>query len=159
MTITRTAYDATIISLTLLLTSCGVSKERLDEVVFYDGPRFKLKLVRYYENYPLHFTGEVFRVQCASAHTTNPGNEMQDPGWVVLGNGAAIGSKNAAEVASREQKNASVESRVGRINSQSLILIIISSGSPARVTTGDGHYLTYFASQSLRHTPRIKQCA
>lgn len=98
---------AAIATLTLsVLASCGVSKERLDEVVFHDGLRFKLKLVRYYESYPLHFNGEVFRVQCASAHTaSSPGNEMQDPGWVTLGSGAAIDSKSAAEVAAREREN------------------------------------------------------
>lgn len=95
---------AVIISISPI-AACDVSKERLDEAVFYDGPRFRLKLVRYYENYPLHFSGEVFRIQCSSERTWNPGTEMQDPGWVVIGNGAAIGSKNAREVVEREQRN------------------------------------------------------
>jgi len=89
----------------LLLVACEVSKERLDEVVFYDGPRFRLKLVRYYENYPLHFSGEVFRIQCSSERTWNSGTEMQDPGWVMINQGAAIGSKSAKEVAEHEQQN------------------------------------------------------
>jgi hypothetical protein len=64
---------------------------KLDETVFYDGPVFKLKLVRYYENLPLHYTGEVFRVQCSSA---------RNPGWVTIGNGGAIGSTSAEELVS-----------------------------------------------------------
>ncbi len=88
-----------------LLVACESSKERLDEFVFYDGPRFRLKLVRYYENYPLHFSGEVFRIQCLSDRTWNPGTEMQDPGWVMINQGAAIGSKSAKGVAEHEQQN------------------------------------------------------
>ncbi|MBS3964114.1 MAG: hypothetical protein KGZ80_06410 [Methylomonas sp.] len=88
-----------------LVTACDVSKERLDEAVFYDGPRFRLKLVRYYENYPLHFSGEVFRIQCTSDRTGNAGTAMQDPGWVMVGQGAAIGSKSAQEVVERERRN------------------------------------------------------
>lgn len=71
-----------------------------------EGPQFRVKLVRYYENLPLHYTGEVFRVQCSSAHTTNsPGHKTQDAGWVTLGNGGAIGSKSAAELAEHERRN------------------------------------------------------
>ena len=41
------------------------------------------KLVRYYENLPLHYTGEVFRVQCASVHTADsPAHRTQEAGWV-----------------------------------------------------------------------------
>lgn len=88
------------------LTASAQSSRKLDEIVFYQGARFKLKLVRYYENLRFHYTGEVFRVQCASARTANsPGHKMQDQGWVTLGNGSAIGSKNAAEVVQRERHN------------------------------------------------------
>lgn len=74
--------------------------------MIYDGPQFRLKLVRYFENLPLHYTGEVFRVQCASLQTTNsPAHKTQDAGWVTLGNGGAIGSKSAAELADRERHN------------------------------------------------------
>ena len=63
------------------LTASAQSTRKLDEMVFYEGPLFKLKLVRYYENLPPHYTGEVFRVQCASAKTANsPGHKMQDQG-------------------------------------------------------------------------------
>lgn len=90
----------------IALASCSQAAQKLDEVVFYEGPRFKLKLVRYYENLPLHYTGEVFRVQCASERTGNsPGHKTQDPGWRTLGNGGAIGSKNAAELVERERGN------------------------------------------------------
>jgi hypothetical protein len=37
-----------------VLASCGSGTRKLDEAVFYDGPGFKLKLTRYYENIPLH---------------------------------------------------------------------------------------------------------
>ena len=70
----------------------------------YEGPEFRLKLVRYYENYPLHFTGEVFRIQCGSELTRDsPAHKTQDAGWLSLGGGAALGSKSAAEVAERER--------------------------------------------------------
>ena len=62
--------------------------------------------MRYFENLPFHYTGEVFRVQCASAHTTSsPGHKTQDAGWITLGNGGAIGSKSAVELAERERRN------------------------------------------------------
>lgn len=90
----------------IALVSCSQATQKLDEAVFYEGPRFKLKLVRYYENLPLHYTGEVFRVQCASDRTANsPGQKTQDPVWRTLGNGSAIGSKNAAELVERERRN------------------------------------------------------
>ena len=82
-----------------LVTSCGGGTRKLDEAVFYDGPQFKLKLTRYYENLPLHYTGEVYRVQCGSPATAwSPAQKTQDSGWVTTGNGGAIGSKSAAEL-------------------------------------------------------------
>ena len=90
----------------LLVSACSSRPRKLDETLFYDGPQFKLKLVRYYENLPFHYTGEVFRVQCASDRTADsPAHETQDAGWVMLGNGGAIGSKSAAELAEREGAN------------------------------------------------------
>lgn len=89
-----------------LLASSNQHIKKLDEVTFYEGPQFKLKLVRYYENLPFHYTGEVFRVQCSSAQTVNsPGHDSQDPGWITLGNGSAIGSRSAAELVERERRN------------------------------------------------------
>ncbi|MGH7628710.1 MAG: hypothetical protein ACREOF_04860 [Gemmatimonadales bacterium] len=90
----------------LALTACGSRTRKLDQVVFHEGPQFKLKLARYHENLPMHYVGEVFRVQCASARTADaPAHRMQDAGWVTLGNGGAIGSANAAQVAERERGN------------------------------------------------------
>ena len=87
------------------LASCSdPSARKLDEVVFYDGPHFKLKLVRYYENLPFSFVGEVFRVQALSAFTADiPGHRTQDPGWKTLGMGGATGSNNAQEILDRER--------------------------------------------------------
>ena len=88
------------------LSSCGPSAKKLDEATFHDGPKFKLKLVRYDASLPLHYIGEVFRVLCSSANTqTSPGHRTQDAGWVTLGNGGAIGSKSADELVEREHHN------------------------------------------------------
>jgi hypothetical protein len=74
--------------------------------MIYEGPQFQLKLVRYFEDLPFHYTGEVFRVQCSSQQTRNAqADKTQDAGWVSLGNGGAIGSKSAAELAERERRN------------------------------------------------------
>ena len=88
------------------LLSCGTSSHKLDEAVLYEGPQFKLKVVRYYENLPFHFVGEVYRVQCSSAATADSrGHTTQDPGWVTLAAGAALGSKSAAELVERERSH------------------------------------------------------
>ena len=85
--------------LVALVASCGGGTRKLDEAVFYDGPQFSLKLTRYYENIPLHYVGEVFRVHCASPETRHsPAHATQDSGWVTIGNGGAIGSRSAAEL-------------------------------------------------------------
>ncbi len=90
----------------------------MDEAPIYGGPLFRLKLVRYYENLPFHYTGEIFRIQCASAQTQNsPAHKTQDAGWVSLGNGGAVGSKSAAELAERER------SRYHVINEHTLVWI------------------------------------
>ena len=85
--------------LATLLVACGGGTRKLDEALFYDGPQFKLKLTRYYENIPLHYVGEVYRVHCGSAETAHSrAHKTQDSGWVSIGNGGAIGSKSAAEL-------------------------------------------------------------
>lgn len=90
----------------VFLSACSPSTRKLDEAVIYEGPQFRLKLVRYFESLPLHYTGEVFRVQCASAQTKDsPAHKTQDAGWVSLGSGGAIGSKSAAELVERERRN------------------------------------------------------
>lgn len=77
---------------------------KLDEALIYEGPEFRLKLVRYYEHIFLHYDGEVFRVQCASERTKNsPALKTQEAGWVTVGNGGAIGSDSAAELAAVER--------------------------------------------------------
>lgn len=86
---------------------CTAGTERLDEAVFHAGPEFRLKLVRYRDNLPLHFQGEVARVQCASSGTagTKP-HKTQDAGWVALGYGSRDGSSlTAAQWAERERAN------------------------------------------------------
>lgn len=88
------------------LSGCEGATRKLDEAAVYGGPQFRLKVVRYYENLPFHYTGEVFRVQCSSRHTTkSPGHKTQEAGWVTLGGGGAIGSKSATDVAERERSN------------------------------------------------------
>ena len=88
----------------LLCASCTNSLSRLDEEVFYKGPTFSLKLVRYYENLPLHYTGEIFVVSCSSPATaTSPAHQTQDHGWVQVGRGGAIGSKTAHDMVLRER--------------------------------------------------------
>lgn len=90
----------------MFLSACSPSTRKLDEAMIYESPQFQLKLVRYFEILPLHYTGEVFRVECASAQTRNsPAHEKQDAGWVSLGNGGAIGSTSAAELVERERHN------------------------------------------------------
>jgi hypothetical protein len=94
---------SSVLIIGVLISSCSSTK-KLDEVVFHEGPKFKLKLVRYYENIPLHYTGEVFRVLCSSEKTKNsPALKTQDAGWVTVGNGGAIGSKSAEELVARER--------------------------------------------------------
>jgi hypothetical protein len=88
-----------LLLLATVLASCAGGTRKLDEAVFYDGPQFKLKLVRYHENLPFHYVGEVYRVHCGSAQTAqSPAHATQDSGWVSIGNGGAIGSKSAAEL-------------------------------------------------------------
>ena len=88
----------------LLSTSCTNSLSRLDEEIFYKGPAFSLKLVRYYENLPLHYTGEIFVISCSSPATaTSPAHQTQDRGWVQVGRGGAIGSRTAHDMVLREQ--------------------------------------------------------
>ena len=90
----------------LVLVSCGLGSDKLDEAFIYDGPQFRLKLVRYYVNMLLHYTGEVYRVQCASDRTTrSPKLDTQEAGWVTAGNGGAIGSKSAAELVEQVRSN------------------------------------------------------
>jgi hypothetical protein len=100
------------------LLACSASTRKLDEAILYAGPGFTLKVVRYYEDYPFHFVGQVFSVQCGSARTaSSPGHTTQEPGWVTHAAGAALGSKSAAELIERERGH------FRRIDDQTLVWI------------------------------------
>jgi len=89
-----------IITLCILLVACGNPNQRLDEYVFYDGPQFRLKVVRYYRNIPFNQLGEHAVVMCQSENTTKfPAYEQQDAGWRTLGAGGGQGSEDAREAA------------------------------------------------------------
>ena len=91
---------AFITTLCFLLIACGNPNQRLDEYVFYDGPQFRLKVVRYYRNIPFNQLGEQAVVMCQSENTMQfPAHDQQDAGWRMLGTGDAQDSKNAAEAA------------------------------------------------------------
>lgn len=85
-----------------VLAGCLPGETRLDEHVFHDEPGLRLKLVRYYEQLPFHYDGEVYAVMCQSAATRDfPAHETQDAGWRKIANGGAIGT-NSAEAALTE---------------------------------------------------------
>jgi len=91
---------AWIVTLSVLLAGCGNPNQRLDEYVFYDGPQFRLKVVRFYRNVPFDQLGERAIVMCRSANTADfPAKDPQDAGWRVLGSAHAQGSDNAKEAA------------------------------------------------------------
>jgi hypothetical protein len=95
--ITRPAF---IMTFCALLIACGNPNQRLDEYVFYEGPQFTLKVVRYYRNIPFNQLGEQAVVMCRSENTRDfPAHDQQDAGWRMLGAGDAQDSKNAEEVA------------------------------------------------------------
>ena len=84
----------------LLLSACGNPNQRLDEYLFYDGPQFKLKLVRFYRNVPFDQLGERAVVMCRSNSTADiPSQFPEDTGWRMLGSGDARGSHDAREAA------------------------------------------------------------
>ncbi|HHH44931.1 MAG TPA: hypothetical protein ENK49_12405 [Gammaproteobacteria bacterium] len=98
-----TLYTAALCS---LLLACGNPNQRLDEQVFYDGPEFKLKVVRYYRNIPFNPLGEQAIVMCRSENTREfQSDEQQDAGWRSLGAVNATGSKDAAQAALRIRDN------------------------------------------------------
>ena len=98
----KIASPICIITLCVLLVACGEPNQRLDEYVFYDGPQFRLKVVRYYRNIPFNQLGEHAVVMCQSENTTKfPAYEQQDAGWRTLGAGSGQGSEDAREAALR----------------------------------------------------------
>ena len=96
------ACPVCIMTFCALLMACGNPNQRLDEHVFYDGPQFRLKVVRYYRNIPFNQLGEHAVVMCQSENTREfPAHEQQDAGWRMLGARDAQGSKDATEAALR----------------------------------------------------------
>jgi hypothetical protein len=80
------------------LTGCNDTR-KLDEAVFYQGPGFTLKVVRFYRNLPFSYNGETFSVQCSSETTAGYGaGKFTEPGWRELSSGGAIGTKSADDV-------------------------------------------------------------
>ena len=94
------ACPACIMTLCALLVACGNPNQRLDEYMFYDGPQFRLKVVRYYRNIPFNQLGEQAVVMCQSENTMEfQARDQQDAGWRMLGAADALGSKSAKEAA------------------------------------------------------------
>jgi hypothetical protein len=93
----RTVAAAAVLA-SVGLTGCSDTR-KLDEAVFYEGPVFTLKVVRFYRNLPFSYNGETFSVQCSSETTADYGaGKFTEPGWQELGSGGAIGTKNADDV-------------------------------------------------------------
>lgn len=85
--------------LTLLLSACSKELRKLDEAVFLDTPQLKLKLVRYYENLPFSYSGEIYVTQCSSPNSKElSASNINAAGWLVIDRGAALDSKSAADV-------------------------------------------------------------
>ena len=83
------------------LLACGEPNQRLDEYEFYQGPQFRLKVVRYYRNIPFNFLGEQAVVMCQSENTGDfSANDRQDAGWRMLGAVPGQGNTSAREAAS-----------------------------------------------------------
>ena len=98
----KIARPVYLIPLCALLVACGNPNQRLDQYVFYDGPQFKLKVVRYYRNIPFNQLGEHAVVMCQSGNTTtSPAYDQQDAGWRTLGAGGGQDSHDAKQAALR----------------------------------------------------------
>ena len=83
------------------LLACGEPNQRLDEYEFYQGPQFRLKVVRYYRNIPFNYLGEYAVVMCQSENTADfSANDRQDAGWRMLGAVAGQDNTSAREAAS-----------------------------------------------------------
>lgn len=98
----KIARPVYLIPLCALLVACGNPNQRLDQYVFYDGPQFKLKVVRYYRNIPFNQLGEHAVVMCQSGNTTtSPAYDEQDAGWRTLGAVGGQDSQDAKQAALR----------------------------------------------------------
>jgi hypothetical protein len=90
----------------LLLVSAGCRQpgQRIDAAVLHQQGALTLQLVRYYDKVGVSYEGEVFRVHCSSPSTRSiAAARMQPAGSVTIGNGSAIGSQSAEELARRER--------------------------------------------------------
>ncbi len=77
---------AAVLVVAFCVVACGPSIRRLDEAVIHEGPAFTLKVVRYYENLPLSYSGEIGSLQCSSESTrTAPAGRTNDAGWIEVG--------------------------------------------------------------------------
>lgn len=92
-----------MIAAVTLLSACGSNLRKLDEVVLYEGTNLRLSLTRYFEDVPLHWTGEIYVVHCASNETKSfHSNELPGKsGATIVQRSGALGSKSAVEVANR----------------------------------------------------------
>lgn len=96
----RRAFTGIGVIIPVMLLACGEPSQRLDEYGFYDGPQFRLKVVRYYRNIPFNYLGEQAVVMCQSGNTAGySSSDPQDAGWRLLGAAPVQGSKSAREVA------------------------------------------------------------
>jgi hypothetical protein len=105
--IQRRAGILSIIALVgTLLASCFSSTRKLDETIFFVGSGFKLKLVRYYDDIPLHYSGEISVIHCATDQTRSirAHTRTQEDGWMKVEHvGGVLGSKSSAEILERVQ--------------------------------------------------------
>lgn len=88
-----------------LLASCFSSTRKLDETIFFDSSGFKLKLVRYYDDIPLHYSGEISVIHCATDQTRSfrAHSNTQENGWSKVEHIGAFGSKSSTENLERVQ--------------------------------------------------------
>lgn len=110
----------------MLLSACGSSVRKLDEVAMYDGPNLRLSLTRYFEDVPLHWAGEIYVVHCTSNETKSfHSNESPGKsGSTIVERGGALGSKSAVEVANRVREQYKVIDDKVLINASSGIFKI-----------------------------------
>lgn len=101
----KSAHTFSALVATMILTcllGCSASTQRLDEADIYTSPQLRLKIVRYFEDLPLHYTGETSVLLCASKNTKDrPSGQMHDAGWADVGGHGAIGSKSAQELVAK----------------------------------------------------------
>jgi len=98
-----------LVAAAALVAACactGPSYKALDSAVFYEGPKYRLKAVRYHENLPLHYVGEAFIIGCVSEGTRDAvagGGGFRVLGMRMLLAGGAIGTKSVQDVVARER--------------------------------------------------------